>query len=80
VYWYMGLPGSETNTIDFSSSGVRKLLTQKNAEIKNLYVFIKASDQSRYQNMVDALDEIMITNIVNYSLLELEPEDEELVY
>lgn len=80
VYWYMGLPGSQTSTIDFSSSGVRKLLTQKNAEIKNLYVFIKASDQSRYQNMVDALDEIMITNIVNYSLLELEPEDEELVY
>jgi|JI9StandDraft_2_1071091.scaffolds.fasta_scaffold149470_2 biopolymer transport protein ExbD len=80
VYWYMGLPGSETNTIDFSSSGVRKLLTQKNAEIKNLYVFIKASDQSRYQNMVDALDEIMITNTVNYSLLELKPEDKALIH
>jgi biopolymer transport protein ExbD len=79
VYWYMGLPGSEIQTTDFSSSGVRNLLTKKNSEIKNLYVFIKASDQSRYQNMIDVLDEIMITNTINYSLLDLEPEDKALI-
>jgi biopolymer transport protein ExbD len=79
VYWYIGMPGSKTNITDYSSSGVRRLLTQKNAEIKNLYVFIKASDGSRYQNMVDVLDEIMITNTVNYTLLDLEPEDRELI-
>lgn len=79
VYWYIGMPGSETSPTDYSSSGVRKLLTQKKAEIKNLYVFIKASDQSRYQNMVDVLDEIMITNTVNYTLLDLEPEDKALI-
>jgi hypothetical protein len=77
VYWYIGTARQRNeHTTDYSSSGVRRLLTQKNAEIKNLYVFIKASDGSRYQNMVDALDEIMITNTVNYTLLELEPEDE----
>lgn len=79
VYWYMGMPGSESNITDYSSSGIRKLLIQKNAAIKDLYVFIKASDQSRYQNMVDVLDEVMITNIVNYSLLDLETKDRELV-
>lgn len=65
---------------DYSNSGVRKLLTQKKAAIKDLYVFIKASDQSRYQNMIDVLDEIMITNTVNYALLELEPEDKLLLH
>jgi biopolymer transport protein ExbD len=50
VYWYMGAPGSEPNVTDYSSSGLRKLLIQKNATIKDLYVFIKPSDQSRYQN------------------------------
>lgn len=79
VYWYMGLPGSETNTTDFSSSGVRKLLVQKQTEINDLYVFIKASDQSRYQNTIDMLDEMIITNIKTYSLLELEPEDRALL-
>ena len=79
VYWYMGFPGSETNTTDFSSSGIRELLTQKKATIKNLHVFIKASDQSRYQNTIDILDEMMITEIANYSMLALEPEDQALV-
>lgn len=79
VYWYMGMPGSESDITDYSSSGIRKLLIQKKAAIKNLYVFIKASDQSRYQNTVDVLDEIIITDIANYSLLDLELKDKELV-
>jgi biopolymer transport protein ExbD len=79
VYWYMGISGSEATITDYSSSGIRKLLTKKNAEIKGLYVFIKASDQSRYQNMVDILDEVIIANINNYSLLDLEAEDKKLV-
>jgi biopolymer transport protein ExbD len=79
VYWYMGMPGSQTAITDYSSSGVRKLLTQKKAEIKNLYVFIKASDQSRYQNMIDVLDEVIITNIIDYTLHDLEPEDQALI-
>ena len=80
VYWYIGMPGSETSVTDYSSSGVRTLLFQKKAAIKELYVFIKASDQSRYQNMIDVLDEVMITNVVNYALVDLGPEDKELIH
>lgn len=79
VYWYVGLPGSEAHVTDFSSSEVRKLLTQKNTEIKKLYVFIKASDQSRYRNMVDVLDEIIITGIADYAFLNPDPEDYKLI-
>ncbi len=75
----MGMPGGEISTTDFSRSGVRKLLTQKNAQIKGLYVFIKASDRSRYENLVDVLDEIVIADIANYAMLNLEPEDKELI-
>lgn len=79
VYWYMGMPGSEVNEIDYSTTGLRQLLSRKHAEISGLYVFIKASDQSRYQNMIDVLDEIMIANINNYSMLSLDAKDRELV-
>lgn len=79
VFWYMGRPGSEPATTDFSSAGVRKLLLEKKSSVKGLHVFIKASDQSRYQNMVDILDEIIITDIPNYYLLNLEPEDKKLI-
>jgi biopolymer transport protein ExbD len=79
VYWYMGLPGSEAKQSNFSSSGVRKLLLQKNQEVKRLHVLIKASDQSRYQNMIDMLDEVTITGIANYSLVDLDREDDRLI-
>jgi biopolymer transport protein ExbD len=79
VYWYMGNPGTEASVTDYSSSGVRQLLNKKNAEIKELYVFIKASDESRYQNMVDVLDEVIIANINKYALLNLEAEDKKLI-
>ena len=79
VYWYMGMPGNKASRTDFSSTGVRKLLTQKNQEIKKLFVFIKASDQSRYQNTIDMLDEITITRIANFSMVDLEAEDLKLV-
>lgn len=80
VYWYMGTPGSKAEQSNFSSSGVRKLLLQKNQQIKDLYVFIKASDKSRYQNMIDMFDEIKITGVANYAMVDLAPEDAELIY
>lgn len=80
VHWYIGHPGSAAGKTDFSSSGIRKLLIQKNNEIKDLFVFIKASDQSRYQNMIDVLDEIAITHVPNYSLVNLEAEDKALLH
>src|SRR5690606_38135812 len=75
VHWYIGVRGSQTHTTDYSASGLRQLLVQKKREIKNLYVFIKASDQSRYKNVIDVLDEIQITRTANYALLDLDPDD-----
>lgn len=75
----MGEPGNKAEKSDFSSSGVRKLLLQKNQQIKDLYVFIKASDKSRYQNMIDMFDEVKITGIANYALVDLAAEDLELI-
>lgn len=79
VYWYMGFPGSEAEQSDFSGSGVRKLLLQKNQEVKRLHVLIKPSDQSRYQNTIDMLDEMSITGIANYSMVNLDSEDLKLI-
>lgn len=79
VYWYIGTPGSETSRTDFSSSGLRKVLLAKKREIKDLYVFIKASDQSRYQNTVDILDEVTIAQIPHYAMVNLDAEDKLLI-
>ncbi len=75
VYWYVGMPGSEPAQTGFAHAGVRKLLLEKNREISKMYVLVKPSDESRYQNTVDVLDELAIAGITRYSLVALAAED-----
>ena len=79
VYWYTGYAKPPLTATDFSSTGVRKLLIEKKASTKGLYVFIKPSAQSRYQNMIDVLDEMVIAGIERYSMIETTKEDTKLI-
>ena len=69
IYTYMGLPSAAMKVTDYSANGVRRLLQEKNASVKGLYVFVKPSSKSRYQNVVDILDEIVIADVKQYALL-----------
>ncbi|MCD9017421.1 ExbD/TolR family protein [Parachryseolinea silvisoli] len=66
VHWYMGEEGMPTVT---SMRNIRKVLLEKRSQVDSLYVMIKPSDKSRYQNMVDILDEMAITDIKWFSLV-----------
>ncbi len=79
VYWYTGETKPPLEVTDFSPTGVRKLLLNKNAAIKDLYVFIKPSPLSRYQNLIDILDEMDIASINRYAMVEITDEDNLLV-
>lgn len=78
IYWYKGNE-SKINKTDFSDKGVRQVLIEMNTSIKDLFVIIKASDESRYQNLVDILDEIAITNVKRYALVDITSNDISLV-
>ena len=79
IYWFMGMTDPKIEITDFSSEGVRKILLSKKEEFEYLYVFIKATEQSRYKNLVDILDEMIITEITNYSIMDVTPDDEKLI-
>lgn len=79
IYWYKGITEPEIKLTDFSKDGVRKVLVEQNANVKGLVVLIKPSDKSRYKNVVDILDEMTISNMARYALVDITPEDEELV-
>jgi biopolymer transport protein ExbD len=66
VHWYMGEDGIPTLT---NMRDIRKVLLEKRSQVDSLYVMIKPSDKSRYQNMVDILDEMAITDIKRFSLV-----------
>ena len=79
VYWYLGITDPKVELSDFSKGGIRKVLLQQNAQIKDMVVLIKPSDEAKYKNIVDILDEMNISNIARYALVDITPVDKELV-
>jgi biopolymer transport protein ExbD len=79
IYTYMGQPSAAMEETDYSAHGVRKLLQEKNALVKGLYVLVKPSSKSRYQNVVDILDEIVIANVKQYAIVKITAEDTKLM-
>ena len=79
IYTYMGQPSAAMKVTDYSAHGVRKLLLQKNASVKGLFVFIKPSSKSRYQNVIDILDEIDLANVQHFAIVKITAEDAKLM-
>lgn len=82
VFWYAGLPDAPAapgvQIADYSAGGIRKILLDRRTN-KDLMVLIKPMEKARYKNMVDALDEMNITDTRKYAIVEVDPRDEELV-
>ncbi len=79
IYWYLGITDPKIEVTSYSNDGVRRVLLRENAQIKEMVVLIKPSDQSRYKNVVDILDEMNISNIARYALVEITDVDKELI-
>ena len=80
VVWYIGVTDPQPTVTGFSKTGIRKVLLEKQAEIgKKFVVLIKPSDGSTYRNVVDILDEMSITNIRSFALVDIDPADKDLL-
>jgi biopolymer transport protein ExbD len=79
IYWYQGVNDPKVNVTDYSANGIRKILFEKNREIKNMYILIKPSGKSRYKNIVDIFDEIAITDMKRYALVKITNDDTRLI-
>jgi len=85
IEWFVGVPGdSAPETINYGKDGLRKTLIEKGKEIqastgKYMVVLIKPSDKSNYKNVVDALDEMKITKIESFAIVDITPAEIELL-
>ena len=79
IYWYLGITDPKINVTNFSNKGVRDILLRENAQIKDMVVLIKPSDESKYKNVVDILDEMNISNIARYALVDITEVDKQLI-
>ena len=82
LFWYAGLPDDPAapgvQLSDYSANGLRKILLDKRSN-PNLTVLLKQTDKSRYKNMVDMLDEVNITGIRKYAIVDVNRLDEQLI-
>ncbi|OUJ76014.1 ExbD/TolR family protein [Hymenobacter crusticola] len=67
------------HTTTFASEGLRQILLERQRQQPGSVVLIKSSAEASYQNLVDALDEMSITNQKKYALVDLNRMDRELL-
>lgn len=82
VYFYEGqLDPSASNLKSSTMKKVRDEIISKkrNTPAEDLMIVIKASDQSTYKDVVDALDEMTINDIKRYALVDISDVEEKLV-
>ncbi len=74
IYWWMGISPPVVST-DYSRGGVRKVLLEKSSDNPRIIVLIKPKDGSRFQNVVDILDEMEITGTQRFALVDFREDD-----
>jgi biopolymer transport protein ExbD len=81
IFWYQGLPDTKSppDETNFSADGIRKVLLEKNSQIRDMVVLIKPTDDASYKNVVDILDEMNISNVKRYAIVDITPVDLDLI-
>jgi biopolymer transport protein ExbD len=80
IFYYNDPEKPEVEETNFADNGLRRMLVTKIKQIGEGHFFIiKASDESNFKNVVDILDEMAITKAESYALVDITPEDIELI-
>jgi biopolymer transport protein ExbD len=77
--WFIGVPTeplSPPTVTGYGKNGLREALIDQGKKIqastgKKMFIIIKPSDKSVYKNMVDAIDEMHITNNDLYAIVDI---------
>ncbi|MBO2010439.1 ExbD/TolR family protein [Hymenobacter negativus] len=83
VHYFFGLNAPQDKTVavpelkttSFAADGIRQVLLTRMRQQPGLVVLIKPTDESKYQDMIDILDEMSITNQKKYALVKTTPAD-----
>ena len=78
IYWYIGLT-PPVNETDYSKNGVRKVLLEQTRANEKMMVLIKPKDESRYENMVNILDEMDITGVKRFAIVKFTDDDKTII-
>lgn len=83
VLWYLGRaeqPIIKPTVVGYGKNGVRQALMDATAYVKKNYgktlmVIVKPADSSKYENLVNTIDELDITQVPAYAIADIAPQD-----
>lgn len=77
IYYFMS--NNAPQTTYYNVSGIRKVILESKQQRADLVVLIKPMATSRYQNLVDIMDELSQAKLTNYYLVKPTREEQSLV-
>ena len=87
AYYYYGMNTPNDPTVqkpelkvtNFSANGIRQIIMTRQRQQPEPIILIKATEDAKYKNMVDILDEMNITNQKKYALVKVPQVDLDLI-
>ena len=79
VYYYEGLDPTQLKASNFKGIRDEIILKKKNTNPEDLVMIIKPTEDATYKNTVDILDEMTINEIKRYAMVDISPQEYELV-
>jgi biopolymer transport protein ExbD len=79
VYYYEGLDPTQIKATTFKGIREEILKKKKSTNPEDLVMIIKPSQDATYKNTVDILDEMTIAEIKRYAMVDISPQEYELV-
>ena len=87
AYYYFGMntpndktvPKPEIKVTNYSANGIRQVILTRQRQQPEPIILIKPTEDAKYKNMVDILDEMNITNQKKYALVKVPKEDLDLI-
>lgn len=79
IYYYEGLDPTKIQATTFKGIREQILLKKKSTPVDDLVMIIKPTADATYKNTVDILDEMTIAEIKRYAMVDISPQEYELV-
>jgi biopolymer transport protein ExbD len=86
IYTYVSADNPQIDTTDFSKQGIRAIILARQATVaaqwgdkSTLRLLIRAMPNARYKNLIDIFDEMVITGVRHYAIVDIDINDKAIM-
>ena len=79
IFWFRGIDNPMVRETMYGETGLRDMLFTQKKVYDRTYFMIKPSKDATYRNVVDVMDEMLITDITRYGIVKITGDDLEYV-